>query len=74
MSFLLPQERAGAVQASRMVDIHGDRWLDLLVTFDGDTEARTLRIGAGDCPADLAAGDRVTVRFVMGVATAVRRT
>ncbi len=73
MSFLLPQERTGVVQASRAVDLHGDRWFDLLVTFDGDTEARTLRIGAADCPAGLTTGDRVTVRFVMGVATAVRR-
>lgn len=73
MSFLLPQERTGAVQASRAVDLHGDRWFDLLVAFDGDSEARTLRIGAADCPSGLAAGERVTVRFVMGVATAVRR-
>lgn len=73
MSFLLPQERTGSVQAAREVDLHGDRWMDLLVAFDGETSATTLRLSAEECPGGLGPGDRVLVRFVMGVATSVRR-
>ena len=73
MSLLLPQERAGVVQAVRPVEIHGDRYVDLLVELEGEPGPRALRVGATECPADLAAGERVKVRFVMGVATVVQR-
>jgi hypothetical protein len=77
MSLLLPQERAGTVRAMRPVDIHGDRYVDLSVELDeaaGSTTPSTGRISAGECPADLAPGDRVSVRFVMGVMVRVSRT
>lgn len=78
MSLLLPQERAGTVRATRPVDIHGDRYVDLSVELDdpagGGAAPSTGRISAGECPADLAPGDRVSVRFVMGVMVRVSRT
>jgi len=73
MSFLLPREVSGTVRGVRAVDIHGDRYLDLSVMFDESPGvAWTGRVAAGECPAGLAPGQRVTVKLVMGVATAVR--
>src|SRR5262245_8325147 len=73
VSLLLPQTRTGTVQSVRQVDIHGDRYLDLAVTLD-DAEAPVVgRVGAMECPPDLAPGDRVSLRFTMGVITSVSR-
>lgn len=71
MSFLLPQERVGTVEQMRTVDLHGDRYLDLIVRFDGETESRAGRLSALECPPALAPGARVRVGFVMGVMTRV---
>jgi hypothetical protein len=71
---LLPQEIAGVVRAARPVDIHGDRYVDVSVeTEEAPAQTRTGRVSAGECPADLAPGDRVSVRFVMGVMVSVKR-
>lgn len=76
MNLLLPQSRAASVLDVRAVDIHGDRYVDLTVALDGDAPGaapHTGRVSASDCPADLQPGDRVEVRFVMGVMTKVVR-
>ena len=74
MSFLLPQTRTGVVVSVRPVDLHCDRYVDLAVAVEGDgTPASTGRISAMDCPTDLQPGDRVAVRFTMGVMTRVER-
>jgi hypothetical protein len=74
VSFLLPQERVGTVRAVRAVDIHGDRYLDLSVAFEGgDPGVQVGRVPSGECPAGLRPGDRVAVRFVMGVMVKVAR-
>ncbi len=74
MSLLLPQNRAGAVQSATPVSIHGDRYVDVAVALDDDVgPARAGRLGATDCPAALAPGERVSVRFVMGVMVRVER-
>ena len=74
MSLLLPQTRAAVVRAVRALDIHGDRYLDLTLALEdyGDAPV-TGRVGASECPPDLAAGDRVSVSFAMGVITRVAR-
>jgi hypothetical protein len=74
MSLLLPQNRAGALQSATPVSIHGDRYVDVAVSLDGDAgPATTGRLGAGDCAEALAPGERVVVRFVMGVIVRVTR-
>lgn len=74
MSFLLPQTRTGTVRSVRPVDIHGDRYVDLTVSLDDLGEAPvTGRVGAMECPADLAPGERVSLSFTMGVITKVSR-
>ena len=74
MSLLLPQTRTGTVQSVRPVDIHGDRYVDLAILLDDDPATPVAgRVGAMECPADLAAGERVSVRFMMGVITRVSR-
>ena len=75
VSLLLPQTRTGTVRAATPLDIHGDRYVDLLVELDGDagTPVRG-RVGASDCPEQLSLGDRVSVRFTMGVMVRVERS
>jgi hypothetical protein len=74
VSLLLPQTRTGTVRSLRPVDIHGDRYVDLAVSLDdADPAPVTGRVGAMECPADLVPGERVSVRFTMGVMTRVSR-
>lgn len=73
MGFLLPQSRAAIVAAVQAVDLHGDRWCDLTLRFSDASAPQRVRVSARDCPEGLVAGDAVEVRFVMGVATSVRR-
>ena len=74
MSLLLPQTRTGTVQSARLVDIHGDRYVDVAVLLD-DAGAATVtgRVTAMECPLDLTPGERVSVSFTMGVITRVTR-
>jgi hypothetical protein len=72
MSLLLPQTRAGVVHSIRVLDIHGDRYVDLSVSLaDYGSAPVTGRIGASECPSDLKVGDRVSVHFTMGVMTRI---
>lgn len=74
MSLLLPQTRTGTVRAVRLVDIHGDRYVDVAVSLeDADATPVTGRVSAMECPPDLALGERVSVRFTLGVITSVSR-
>ena len=74
MNLLLPQTRSGTIRSTRAVDIHGDRYVDVAVALDDRAEEPvTGRVGAMECPADLAPGERVQVRFTMGVITRVTR-
>ena len=74
VSLLLPQVRAGTIRAVTPVNIHGDRYVDVSLSLDEAT-GRPLngRVAAGECPADLAAGDRVNARFVMGLMVKITR-
>jgi len=74
MSLLLPQTRSGTVRSARIVEIHGDRYVDLVVALDdADPPGASGRVSATECPTDLAIGERVTVSFTMGVMTGVKR-
>jgi hypothetical protein len=74
MSLLLPQTREAIVRSVRWVDIHGDRYLDLALTLTGQGgSALSGRVGARECPADLAVGEQVSVRITLGVITRVER-
>jgi len=73
MSFLLPQDRAALVRGVKAVDIHGDRYLDLSLAYDGESEPRVTRVPLSECPEGLAAGDRVLAHIVMGVVTRLAR-
>ena len=74
VSLLLPQTRAGTVRSATPVSIHGDRYVDLVIALDGDAVPPAVgRVGADDCPESLAPGERVSVRFTMGVMVRVAR-
>lgn len=74
MSLLLPQTRTGTARRVAPVSIHGDRYVDLEIALDDSPERPvTGRVPASECPADLAAGERIAARFVMGVVVRVER-
>ncbi len=73
MSLLLPQTRTGVIQAVRPVNIHGDLYVDVLLALDGEVATAQGRVSQSECPADLTPGDRVSVRFTLGVMTRVAR-
>ena len=74
MSLLLPQTRNGTVQWVRLVDIHGDRYVDVAVALDDvDAAPVTGRVGAMECAPELTPGERVSVKFTMGVMVSVSR-
>lgn len=74
MSLLLPQEVRATVRTARPLDIHGDRYVDVSIALvDAPDQARTGRVPASDCPPDLAPGEIVLARFVMGVMVSVKR-
>ena len=74
MSLLLPQTRTGTVLSAQPIDIHGDRYVDVSVVLEDPGQAPINgRVSAMECPADLNPGERVSVRFTMGVITKVSR-
>jgi hypothetical protein len=74
VSLLLPQTRVGIVRSVMPVSIHGDRYVDLVIALEGSTDPPAAgRVGAADCPDSLAPGERVSVRFTLGVIVRVAR-
>lgn len=74
VNLLLPQTRLGTVRSATPVSIHGDRYVDLAIALEGDPDPPVVgRVGATDCPESLAPGERVSVRFTMGVMVRVAR-
>jgi hypothetical protein len=74
VSLPVPQTRAGGVRSVTPVCIHGDRHVDLVIALDGDAGPPVVgRVGAENCPKNLAPRDRGSVRFTMGVIVRVAR-
>ena len=74
MNLLLPQTRAGTVRSATPVSIHGDRYVDLVIALEGDAGLPVVgRVGAENCPDSLAPGERVSLRFTIGVMVRVTR-
>lgn len=59
------------IVAVQPVMIHATRMLDVIFQIDGETTARSARLGAEALPATLAVGDRVQVHLLMNVATQI---
>ena len=74
MSFLLPQSRSGTVRSVRPLDIHGDRYVDVQLALDDQPDRPVVgRIAASEVPGDLAVGERVEARYMMGVIVKLSR-
>ena len=74
MSFQLPQTRQATVLQVHAVSLHGDRYLDLVLQVDEPgTAPLSVRLGAAECPSDLAEGDKVEARIMMGVVVRIER-
>jgi hypothetical protein len=66
------EEREAMVLEVRPWTVHGSPFLDVTLVYP-DRSVETARLGAESAPADLAAGERVTVRTVMQTIVEVSR-
>jgi hypothetical protein len=74
MSLLLPTTRHATIQTVTAVRIHEQEFVDLSFTLEDEPETlRTARLGSADVEGPVEPGCEVRIRFVMGVATSVKR-
>ena len=66
---MLKGTRTGVIQRMQPISIHGQISLDVfwMDPEDPEQELRHARIGDESVPRDLAAGDKVTLHYLMGV-------
>lgn len=72
---MLKGTRQAVVQRIQRVSIHGQMSLDVF-WFDPDDpeqELRHARVGAESAPRDLEAGDKVTMHFLMGMVSEIKK-
>jgi hypothetical protein len=71
---LMNATKAATLQQVQLVDIHGTRLYDLIYSHDEEPDVpRRARLGPEALYADPQPGDEVSVRYLMGVVTAVER-
>jgi hypothetical protein len=72
---MLKGTRQGIVSRIQPISIHGQISLDVFWTDPEDPEAeiRHARVGNEAAPRDLAAGDHVTLHYLMGMVTQITR-
>jgi hypothetical protein len=64
-------DRDALVLEVRRFDIHGSGFVDVTVAFP-DRSTSSARLGAESVPAEIAAGDHVTVSMAMNMIVAIR--
>jgi hypothetical protein len=72
---LLKGTRQAVVQRIQRVSIHGQMSLDVFWfdPEDPEQELRHARVGAESAPRDLEAGDKVTMHFLMGMVSEIKK-
>jgi hypothetical protein len=72
---MLKGTRTAVIQRIQPISIHGQVSLDIfwMDPEDPEQELRHARIGDESVPKDLAAGDKVTLHYLMGVVTKIDR-
>jgi hypothetical protein len=75
MDDMLTGSRSAVVHKLQPVSIHGQLSYDLHYAFqdEPDSQVRVARVGPEAMTPTIQAGDRVSIDFVIGVVTAVRR-
>lgn len=73
---MLKGTRTGVINRIQPISIHGQVSLDIwwMDPEDPEQELRHARVGNEAVPKNLAAGDKVTLHYLMGMVTAVTRT
>jgi hypothetical protein len=72
---MLKGTRTGIVKRIQPVSIHGQVSLDVfwIDPEDPEEEIRHSRVGEESTPRDMAAGDKVTMHYVMGMVTQITK-
>jgi hypothetical protein len=72
---MLKGERQGVVSRIQPISIHGQISLDVFWSDPDDPEGeiRHARVGQESVPRDLAAGDRVTMHYLLGMVTRISK-
>ncbi len=61
------------VQAAQPYELHGTRYYQIILLFDGEQRPREARLSHDMAYADPAPGDRVEVHAILGIIDNVRR-
>ena len=72
---MLKGTRQGVVNRIQPISIHGQMSLDVFWVDpeDPEGEIRHARVGTESAPRDLEAGDEVTLHYLMGMVTEIRK-
>jgi len=70
---ILSGKKAATLDRVQLIDIHGTRYYDVAYTHAGEERVLTARLGPEAIYTAPQQGDRVLVRYMMGVATGVER-
>lgn len=72
---MLKGTRSGVVTRIQPISVHGQVSLDVfwMDPEDPESEIRHARVGNEAVPRDLAAGDRITLHYLMGSVTHIER-
>lgn len=72
---MLKGTRQAVVQRIQRISIHGQMSLDVFWfdPEDPEQELRHARVGAESAPRDLEAGDKVTMHFLMGMVSEIKK-
>ena len=72
---MLKGTRQGIVNRVQPISIHGQMSFDVFWVDpeDPEGEIRHARVGAESAPRDLEPGDRVTMHYLMGMVTEIRK-
>ena len=65
-------DREAAIRDVREVDVHGSRFVDVTVAYEGG-EVESARLGAESVPEGLRVGERVVVARAVNMIVAIRR-
>jgi hypothetical protein len=65
-------DREAVVRELRHVDVHGARFVDVTVSYEGEV-LESARLGLESVPEDLQAGERVIVARAVNMIVAIRR-
>ena len=70
---IMSGSKAAVIQHIQMLDIHGTRLYDIVYLHEGESHPRQARIGLESVYPNPQVGDRISVSYLMNVATGMTK-